>query len=340
MKKWILIIVGIILIGFIGYKWYASKSTAQQQTTQQVRTAVAQKGKLVVNVSGSGTIQPVTSEDILSTINNNEINEVLVSANESVKKGEDLVTFTDGSDPITAPADGVITTISVAAGERVNSGQVVAHLTNYSNLQTVVQIDELDIPKVKIGQPVTIKISAYPDKSYTGTVSAIANEGTSTNGVSTFDVTIKLSNIQNLRVGMSTEASILTASKDNALYIPIEAVHSRGSQKFVILASSNSNQNSSQTGFGGAQMQPVETGLTNDNFVEITKGLSEGQTVRLPQLAVNSTSATNGKGFMMGGGGFGGGGMNRQFRSGGSGGGFGGGNGQQGGNAQGGRSGN
>jgi multidrug efflux pump subunit AcrA (membrane-fusion protein) len=331
MKKWILIIVGIILIGFIGYKWYASKTAAQTQTTQQVRTAVAQKGKLVVNVSGSGTIQPITSEDILSTINNNEIDEVLVSANESVKKGEDLVTFTDGSDPITAPADGVITTISVAAGERVNSGQVVAHLTNYKNLQTVVQIDELDIPKIKIGQPVTIKVSAYPEQSYTGKVSSIANEGTSTNGVSTFDVTIQLSNTSNLKVGMSTEASILTASKDNALYVPLEAVHTRGTQKFVILGSSNSNQNSNQSGFRG--MQTVKTGLANDDFVEITQGLTEGQTVRLPQLAINSSTSTNARGGFMGGG-FGGG-MNRMARESG-------GNSQsgQGGNGQAGRSGN
>ncbi|MDP4084372.1 MAG: efflux RND transporter periplasmic adaptor subunit [Bacillota bacterium] len=306
MKKWIFIIIGVIVVGFIGYKWYSSKSTAQQQVSSQVRTATVQKGKMQVFVTGSGTVSPVTSEDILAPSNNNAIEEVLVSANESVKKGEDLVTFTDGSDPITAPTDGVITTISVAAGERVNAGQVVAHLTNYSNLQTVVQIDELDIPKVKVGQPVTVKISAYPDQSYTGTVSAIANEGTSTNGVSTFDVTIQLSNIQNLKVGMSTEASILTASKDNALYVPIEAVHSRGNGKFVILASSNLNQNLSQSGFGGMQMQTVETGLANDNFVEITKGLSEGQTVRLPQLAINSTTTTNGRGFMMGG--FGGGG--------------------------------
>lgn len=336
MKKWIFIIIGVIVIGFVGYKWFSSKSTAQQQMSSQIRTASVQKGKLQVYVTGSGTVSPVTSEDILAPSNNNSIDQVLVSTNESVKKGEDLITFTDGSDPIIAPADGVITTISVAAGERVNAGQAVAHLTNYSILQTVVQIDELDIPKVKVGQPVTVKINAYPDQSYTGTVSAIANEGTSTNGVSTFDVTIQLGNIQNLKVGMSTEASILTASKDNALYVPIEAVHSRGSQKFVILGSSNSNQNSNQNGFGGIQMQPVETGLTNDNFVEITKGLSEGETVRLPQLAINSSSAMSGRGgFMMGGFG-GGGGMYR-------GGSFGGGsrNGMgQGGSGQGGRGGN
>lgn len=337
MKKWIFIIIGVILVGFIGYKWHSSKSTIQTEATNQVRTATVQKGKLQVYVTGSGTVGPVTSEDILAPSNNNAIDEVLVSANETVKKGQDLITFTDGSDPIAAPAAGVITTITAAVGERLNGGEVVAHLTNYNNLQTVVQVDELDIPKVKIGQSVTVKVSAYPDQTYTGKVSEIANEGISTNGVSTFDVTIQLGKLKDLKVGMSTEASILTASKDTALYVPIEAVHSRGNQKFVILGTANQNQDSSQTGFGGAQMQTVETGLTNDNFVEITKGLTEGQTVSMPQLAVNSSSTTNGKGGLMGGfGGGSGGGMNRQFRGGGDSSGYGSGNAQRGGNGQGG----
>ncbi len=54
-----------------------------------------------------------------------------------MKSGETLITFTDGSDPITAPADGVITTIAVSPGERVQIGEVVAHLTNYNTLKTV-----------------------------------------------------------------------------------------------------------------------------------------------------------------------------------------------------------
>jgi multidrug efflux pump subunit AcrA (membrane-fusion protein) len=310
MKKWIITVVVVVVVGFVGYQWYASKTSAQQVPTQ-IRTAVVQKGKLDVKISGSGTVQPVTSEDITSTINNNAIDEVLVTAGETVKKGADLVTFTDGSDPITAPADGVITTLSVAAGQRVTVGQVVAHLTNYSDLQTVVQVDELDIPKVKKDQPVTIKVNAYPDQTYTGKVYSIANEGTSTNGVSTFDVTVHFDKSDNLKVGMSTEASILTASKDNALYVPVDAVHSVNNQKFVVVVSGNStDQNNSTT------RKVVKTGLANEDFVEITSGVTEGEEVRLPQLAVGN-SAVNARMMQGGFGGFGGmgGGMGRQLRN-------------------------
>jgi multidrug resistance efflux pump len=61
-----------------------------------------------------------------------------------------LIYFSDGSDAITALAAGMITAVSATAGGRVTNGQVVAHLTNYNDLQTVVQVDELDIPKIKL----------------------------------------------------------------------------------------------------------------------------------------------------------------------------------------------
>jgi multidrug efflux pump subunit AcrA (membrane-fusion protein) len=306
MKKWIFVLFGIIVVGFVGYQWFSSKADAKQAPNTQTRTAQVQSGKLEVKVSGSGTIQPVTSVDIKSTVTNKEIDEVLVSANENVNEGDELITFTDGSDSIIAPADGTITSITVTAGQRMNSGEVVAHLTNYTNLQTVVQIDELDIPKIKIGQPVTIKVNAFPELSYTGKVTTIANEGISTNGVSSFDVTIQIASVKDIKVGMSTEASILTASKENALFVPLEAVHSRNGEKVVLIGSTD--------GTGQVEQKIVKTGLFNEDFIEITEGLTEGETVNLPQLAINNTTLNNQKGFM-GGGEFGG--MNRINRNGG-----------------------
>ncbi|NRD79255.1 efflux RND transporter periplasmic adaptor subunit [Bacillus sp. BRMEA1] len=341
MKKWIIIVIVVLIVGFAGYKWFGAKTTNAQQVTTQVRTAVVQKGKFQVSVSGSGTVQPVTTEDIKSAINNNQIDQVLVSAGQSVKKGDVLITFTDGSDPITAPADGTITAVNVQAGERVQIAQAVAHLTNYNDLQTVASIDELDIPKVKVGQTATIKVNALPDQTFTGAVTAIANEGTSTNGVSTFDVTVHINNPTGLKVGMSTEASILTANKDNALFVPVDAIHSMNGKKFVILADQNQNNQNSQSNNQGnpwsSSRVMVQTGLANDDYVEITQGLSEGQTVRLPNLVINSNSANSR--LSQGGFGFGGmgmGGMNRQYRNGGNGGG----NSQSGGKAASGRSGN
>lgn len=317
MKKWILIAVSVLIVGYVGYQWYHSKN-ATQTASAQVRTATVQKGKLEVKISGSGTVQPVTSTDIKSEEDNKIVDEVLVAAGEEVKAGDELITFTDGSDPVTAPADGVITTISAAADNRVTSGQVVAHLTNYNDLQTVVQVDELDISKIQVGQTVNLKVNAFADQTYTGKVSAIATEGTSTNGVSTFDVTIHFDKVDNLKVGMSTEASILTASKEDALYVPLDAVHTANGGKYVIVASSSSN------GQSGTEQKTVKTGLANEDYVELTEGVSEGETIELPQLATDSSSS-NTRSMMQGGFGAGMGGMGGYNRNGGGQGQFGGG---------------
>ncbi|MGG4011386.1 efflux RND transporter periplasmic adaptor subunit [Bacillus smithii] len=303
-KWWILFGIVIVVIGIGG--WFFAKGK-EKPTMAQVQTASVQKGKLQVKVSGSGTVQPVTSTDVKAS-SNNEVDEVLVSKGEKVKEGQELVTFTDGSD-ITAPADGTVTSIGVSDGDRVSKGQVIAHITNYDDLQTTVQIDELDIPKVKVGQTASIKVNAFPDTTYTGKVTAVANEGTVSNGVSTFDVTVHMNKPTNVKVGMTTEVSILVQSKDNALYVPIEAVHSINNEKYVVV----------EKGDGSVARQTVKTGISNEDYVEITDGLTEGEVVQLPRVSASSSSneQMSGRrmmGEMSGMGGFGG--MNRGFNRG------------------------
>ncbi|MEH7307854.1 HlyD family efflux transporter periplasmic adaptor subunit [Neobacillus drentensis] len=299
MKKWIWILISVVVIGFIGFQYYKSK-TVSTETAAQTRTAVVQQGKLEVKISGSGTVEPVTSEDIKATDDNDEIDEVLVSAGDKVSKGDELITFTDDSDPITAPADGTITTLSVLEGERVTNGQVVAHLTDYKDLQTVVQVDELDITKIKKKQTVSITVSAYPDSTFTGKVTGIAAEGTSSNGTSTFDVTIHIDQPKNLKVGMSTEASILTQSKENALYVPVDGVYTNNNEKYVIVATA-STDTSSNASAGTGQQKTVKTGISTDEYVELTEGVTAGETIQLPELATSSSTSNRQGGMMQGG---------------------------------------
>lgn len=313
MKKWFIIIICVLVVGLGGYALFGSTTKAAQKGQSQVRTASVENGTLNTSVSGVGNVSAVTSEDITSTIDNNSIAAVNVAAGQSVSKGDTLITFTDGSTPIYAPTDGVVTSVSVIPGQRVTSGEVVAHITNYNDLQTILAIDELDIAKIKVGQAVSITADAFPDQTFNGTVTAIADEGTATNGVSTFNVTVHIDNPGALKVGMNTEGSIVTESKPNALYVPIEAVHESNNQKYVLVVTSNTGSQSVQT-----KKQIVQLGIANEDNVEITKGLTEGQIVELPKLAKSTPTKTTTSSAFGGMGGFGGGG-NRQFRSGGSG---------------------
>lgn len=143
----------------------------------------------------------------------------------------------DNADPVVAPIDGMLTSFNVKEGDVLNPNSTVADIVNYAQLQMVVGIDELDIPKVDLDQEASILVEALPDQTFTGKVVSIADEGTSSNGVASFDVTIALTAADNLKVGMSAEASILTAQKADALYVPVEAVQSSQGKYFVLVPS-------------------------------------------------------------------------------------------------------
>ena len=294
MKK--LIMIGTFLVLAIGGSvWFFMKDTAEPVIAKSV-TATVEKGDLEVQISGSGSVAAINSEDITSSVTG-EVDEVLVEKNELVEKGDELITFTDGSDPITAPFDGTVTTMDVEEGDRVSSSEVLAHVTDYKKLKTTISVDELDVPSVKKGQTVEIKASAFEDETFTGEVTSVAKEGTYENGVSSFDVTIKIDNPGDIKIGMSTEVSILTNSVKDALYVPIEAVQIDGEEKYVNIQQSGTTEGDAST------KKVVETGISNDRYIEITSGLEEGQFVSLPITINESSTGSDGEGMRRGQGG-------------------------------------
>ncbi len=294
MKK--LIMVGTVLVLAIGgCAWFFMKDNAEPVIAKSV-TATVEKGNLEVQISGSGSVAAINSEDITSSVTD-EVDEVLVAKNELVEKGDVLITFTDGSDPITAPFDGTVTTLDVEEGDRVSSSEVLAHVTDYKKLKTTISIDELNVPSVKKGQTVEIKASAFEDETFTGEVTSVAKEGTYENGVSSFDVTIKIDKPGDIKIGMSTEVSILTNSVKDALYVPIEAVQIAGEEKYVNIQQSGTTEGAAST------KRVVETGISNDRYIEITSGLEEGQFVSLPITINESSTGSDGEGMRGGQGG-------------------------------------
>ncbi|AWP36130.1 efflux RND transporter periplasmic adaptor subunit [Heyndrickxia coagulans] len=301
MKKWIIVVILIIVVIGGGSLFYVkSRANSADASTKTVQTATVEKGTLSVKVTGSGTVESASSKDVeadkVATVE-----DVLVSSGDTVKKGDKLVTFEDGSDPITAPISGEITSLSVASGDQLRNGQVVAHIKNYNQLETTISVDETDINKVKEGQDANITLNALDDKTFNGKVTDVAEEGTNTNGVSTFKVTLSIGNPKNIKVGMSTEATITTKIVKNALYVPVDAVHTDGSTKYVYVKTDS-----------GVAKTTIKTGAYNDDDIQVTSGLSEGQQVVLPNA--NSSSSSTGRGTQKGNmpgasGGFMGGGM-------------------------------
>lgn len=312
MKKWIISIIVFVLIvggGVTAYAIFKNKNEQAGAPVTETQTAVAELGNVEVNVSGTGSISTINNEVILSEENNAVVEEVLVEVGDTVEEGDDLITFEDDDiDPIEAPFSGEITTLNVEAEDMVSMGAELIEVTDYSNLQMVVNVDELDISKVKVGQTAQIDVSALPDQEFTGTVTSVSKEANeSESSVAQFAVNVKINEPTGIKVGMTAEATITTESKENVLTVPVSAVQKQGDEYYVLVKADEASTETTETteeqnqqGETGetakedAAIEPqttqktVEVGLQNEEVAEITSGLSEGEEIVLPTLQSSS----------------------------------------------------
>lgn len=151
---------------------------------------------------------------------------------------------------------------------------VVAQLPDLTDMISVTYVNEVDISKVKISQPVDITIDAFPDNSYRGTVKSIANIGEQRPNfdAKVFEVKIQVERSDStLRPAMTTANKITTKTFDDVLFIPLEGLHSNDSLSYVFI----------KDNAGSWAKQEVISGLSNDNEVIIKAGLVKDQEVAL-----------------------------------------------------------
>ncbi|MDI4644898.1 efflux RND transporter periplasmic adaptor subunit [Cohnella hashimotonis] len=136
-------------------------------------------------------------------------------------------------DPIVASIDGTVTAVNIKDGDTVN-GQIEAFtIVNYDKLDIQISADELDISQLKLGQAANITMDALSGQTFTGKVTKIAKEGTSTNGVATFPVTVSLDKTDGVMPGMNGSVDVVIESKQDALLVSVEAVTQMGTKYFV-----------------------------------------------------------------------------------------------------------
>jgi HlyD family secretion protein len=196
---------------------------------------------------------------------------------------------------VVASLDGEITEMDIEVGDEVNSNTTIATIVDYTLLEFVTSVDELDISSVKVGQAVDITLSSVTDRTIDATVSEIAQEGTSSNGSSSFDVSILLKDIEGVKVGMSGEAAITIASKENIVLVPVNAVVEMGTRSFVRIPSEAGGEEAAAAG-GQAQGQAPKSGASTGGVQEepaAGQGAAAGGE-RPSRGAVGGTSGTQG----------------------------------------------
>lgn len=287
MKKKVIsvIIVALLVVGGVGVATYAyNKSKATTVSAVQYTSIKVTKGSLESAITGSGSVESANVYTIRSGYKDT-ISEIDVTNNSVVNAGDTLMKLSSGN-IITAGQAGIVSNLSNYVGENININQELMTITDNKVLTTKIQVDETDLPKIKVGQATTITLTAFPKETFKGKVSQISNMGTYSNGVTTFDVTISFDDIKNIKIGMSTNAKIVIEKKDNVNMLPISTVKSTNRGKFVMVKDANGNQS----------MKSIETGISNDTYVEVTKGLEEGDEVLVVKVA---SSTKNGMQSMM-----------------------------------------
>lgn len=208
----------------------------------------------------------------------NKVNRKYINYKQTLER-VDVVNRLKAALIIRSPRSGIISYYqypyggSVQTGSRVSQwSPIIATFPNMNNLVTKTFINEIDISLIKKGQKAKIGIDAFPDKTLSGEVVAVANMGQlmPNSDAKVFEVRIKINGSDpNLKPAMTTSNTIQTNAMESVLYLPIESVFSNDSLSFVYI------------GGGKKIKQIVETGEKNENYVVIKQGLTEGQEVLL-----------------------------------------------------------
>ncbi len=191
-----------------------------------------------------------------------------------------------------APMDGIVTALPVEEGEVAvigtmnNAGTVLMTIADMSVVEAVMEVDETDVPSVKVGQRASVTIDAYPNKTFPGLVTEVASSPIKRNGVTggtteavNFEVKIQIeAPPAGVRPGFSASADIITGTRPKALAIPIQAlvVREKPGSKSVKPQDEEGvfvHQN------GTVKFETVTTGLSGDSSIELVSGAKEGQEI-------------------------------------------------------------
>lgn len=191
---------------------------------------------------------------------------------------------------VSAPISGTVNAINVKNGDdlsRLSSNSNSSAPIIIGDLATIkaqVQINEVDIPSVQIGQKVTMTFNAISDLTVSGKVEKIDSLGTITQGVVTYNATISFDVIDSrIKPGMSVSALIVTGEKQNVMIVPNGAIKTQagGRRNYVEVLSGNET---------APQQVVVEVGVANNTETEIVNGLSLGD--KVVTRTINPSEAT------------------------------------------------
>ena len=263
---------------------------AYQREETVVTTASGTVSELCVKEGST-----VRQDDVLLRITGKDLDKQAQNAADNLRSAELRMSSAERNIShytIDAPISGTIVDKKVKAGDKLSANdtamQNLCTIYDMSYLEMKLNVDELKIRSLEVGQEVDITADAVPGETYKGVISSVLVAGTTANGSTSYPVTVRIDDMGELLPGMNATAKITTASVKNVLALPNAALV-RGSYVLVTRDSpSAANAETSMTAPDGYVYVKVTTGISDDDYIEVKSGLQEGDTIAYDNSSVSA----------------------------------------------------
>lgn len=237
----------------------------------------------------------VRQDDVILRITGKDLDKQTKNAADSLRAAELQMSSAEKTIShytIDAPISGTIVDKKVKAGDKLSANdtamQNLCTIYDMSYLEMKLNVDELKIRSLEVGQEVDITADAVPGETYKGVISSILVAGTTANGSTSYPVTVRIDDMGELLPGMNATAKITTASVKNVLALPNAALV-RGSYVLVTKDSpSAANADPDMTAPEGYVYVPVKIGVSDDDYTQIISGVTGNDTVAYDPSSVST----------------------------------------------------
>ncbi|MDD3334382.1 MAG: HlyD family efflux transporter periplasmic adaptor subunit [Eubacteriales bacterium] len=276
------VIIVILLLALVGAcLWFFVLPGLADSATTTYNSYTTTIGSISNSMSFSGTIS-VTNYETLSPSGESTVRQIYVSEEQNVKEGDKLVRLSTG-ETLKANFDGQVNSIDVEVGDSVNASTGVVQIVDFDNMSVSIRVDEYDIAKLSVGQACQVTVTAL-GVTFDSSITHINRIPSNSGSTAYYTVTAEFAVTENVLPGMQVTVVIPEEEAENAVILNRSALSFGANNSAYVLMKNDG---------GEMEQVAVEIGVDNDNYVEITSGLKEGDTV----YAVAETSSSSSSGL-------------------------------------------
>lgn len=283
MKKKILLIIFIIIvvIGSFIIGRQVGLNTEDDKTQVITREETVSRHDIKKTLSATGTVTAKTTEK-LTLGTTKYFKAMCVEEDDTIKAGQNILEYTNGT-YLTSPYDCVVISLNVPETENKCTSSNYIEVSNLDTLITTISINENEINEVAVGQEVEIKLTADESKTYTGKIIKLDSVGTYQASGTTFSATIEFENDDTIKLGMSATCTVILKEEKEVVAVPIDSISQNSAgEQYVTKVKED----------GTTEEIIVETGIADENYVQITSGLALDDKIQIEtELTESSTNS-------------------------------------------------